>query len=59
MNVEPENDYKDYCANWNNEEEGSKSVFERGTVEFNGLTAKYRRDLPDVLKEISCRVQGG
>jgi ATP-binding cassette, subfamily C (CFTR/MRP), member 1 len=59
MNIEPEEDYKEYCSNWNNEEEGSKNAFERGTVEFNRMSAKYRKDLPDVLQEITCRIQAG
>ena len=33
--IEPEPGYQDYCRAWTSQEEGGKSLFERGEVEFD------------------------
>ena len=62
MEIEPEEGYKEYCRNWTSEEEtgdNGSNVIGDGSIEFDGLHARYRKDLPDVLKGVSCRIQPG
>ena len=59
MNIQPEEDYKKYCENWQTQQEGGKQVFECGSLEFSGLSASYKKDLPNVLKKITCKIQAG
>ena len=34
-------------------------MIEKGELEFVDLSVRYRKDLPDVLKEINCRIAAG
>ena len=36
-----------------------QSCFKEGRIDFVDLNARYRKDLPDVLSEVSCRVEPG
>lgn len=59
MKIEPEAPYQEYCNNWNSKEEGCREVIQRGDIEFNNLFARYRMDLPDALRGVTCRIKAG
>lgn len=59
MEIEPEKGYEDYCLRWREEEEEFDEVFAKGDIKFNQLKVKYRTDLPDVIKGISCNIKDG
>jgi len=59
MKIEPEAPYQEYCNNWNSKEEGCREVIQRGDIEFNNVFARYRMDLPDALKEVTCCIKAG
>lgn len=56
--IEPELGYTDYCKIWRTKEEGfNKDLFEKGEIEFEMFSAKYRKDLPTVLKDINLQIK--
>jgi ABC-type multidrug transport system fused ATPase/permease subunit len=59
MNIEPEPAYLEYCQRWSSQEEGFQLVISKGDIEFKGMCARYRTDLPDVLKGIDLHIKGG
>jgi ABC-type bacteriocin/lantibiotic exporter with double-glycine peptidase domain len=59
MDIEPEKAYQEYCSRWSAKEEGFQHVITKGDIEFKGLSARYREDLPDVIKDISVSIKAG
>ena len=57
--IKPEKDYQNYCEEWCPEEEGVEQTIKQGSIEFQGLSARYRTDLPDVLKKVNCTIRPG
>ena len=60
MQIEAEDDYKQYCREWHTKEEGfNTKAVTNGKIEFRNFRAKYRGDLPDVLKGVNLTIAEG
>lgn len=59
MSIEAEKEYEVYCQNWTPEEEKFNQIIKNGQIEFKDLKARYRKDLPEVLKGINCIIKPG
>jgi ABC-type multidrug transport system fused ATPase/permease subunit len=59
MAIEAEERYVEYCEDWEPEEEERPLIIKEGSIAFEGLKVKYRKDLPDVIKGLDCSIRAG
>jgi ABC-type multidrug transport system fused ATPase/permease subunit len=59
MNIEPENRYKEDLEHWSPEDDPELNVIREGNLEFRDLKVKYRKDLPDVIRGVTCSIKAG
>ena len=59
MKIEAQKPYKDYCKDWNSNEQGFKKIIQNGVIEFKNVNARYREDLPYSLKGVTFKIDSG
>ena len=60
MEIEPESRYAEYCNNWDPiQEDQQEGTIKNGDLEFDKVKVRYRNDLPDVIKGITCKINKG